>query len=47
MYSLCVFLHSLCAFTQYIHIISINQELMCTTQFQALLVGLNPPKGTF
>jgi hypothetical protein len=35
------------ASAQYINIISINQKLMCTIQFQALLVCLNPPNGLF
>jgi hypothetical protein len=37
-----VFLHGMCVFTQYVHTISINQKLMCTIQFQPLVVCVNP-----
>ena len=33
------------ASSQHINIISINQKLMHATQFQAILVYLNPPNG--
>ena len=35
------------ASAQYINIISINQQLMCTVSFQAHLISLNVPSGKF
>jgi len=41
----CVFLYSMYTFSKYINIIGINQKLVCTISFQAILVYLNPPNG--
>jgi hypothetical protein len=45
--SFCVFLYSMYTLTQYIHIASMNQKLICTIKFQAFLVCLSPPNGLF
>jgi hypothetical protein len=44
-YSFSVFLYSTYASAQYINVISLNQKLISTISFQAILLYLNPPNG--
>jgi hypothetical protein len=43
--SFCIFIYSMYTSSQYINTISINQKLMCTILFQAIMVYLNHPNS--
>ena len=44
-YKFLFFLHFIYASSQHINVIGINQKLMCTILFQAILYYLNPHNG--